>query len=1194
MYFRITIALLLIICASSCGSARDLTRPGHSNLPVLPDTFSQLPEAAKQTSAGEFHFDLTTPIAEAGNANRVDPPGVVLADQAAIPWRMYGVTMTGDERPVSLNLDVESASVSPGGELEPLTYWVGVSNYSSLAWEWKGPYSADADIVLNNDPAATVSPRRVSATLAFYFVIVAAPALAELNGPHAIKLDAATLTTADDYEATLPHAVVSTAVQGNTKGPAGPDDIHALTVEWQPVLPASALDEQNAADTYFVFRSSSIGSSEQIGSVVFPDDKYLDPVDNDANVSPPLPGANYRYWVEAANESGRASTGNRTLVQCANPAIGSVWDQYRANPQHTGSVASVALAGTLQETWDEPLFPAPSENSYEPLIDANGDVLIVNGTHVNRYAFSDGSENLEKGNFSPMTGDGYAARLGTLLAFPDETSGIQTVSLGGAASKTFAGSGRVRSAPLLLNKRCIFADAGGSVNCYDTSTGTLIWQDPGSDEYELAPVTDFEFVYAINKTGRLHKLRLSDGGIVGELELGRQPVGESLALDIERGILWLPTIQDALVAISTEYMVELENWPSVGGNTGVAPCIVGYANPPLVVTAYRYSSNEERVLAVNAESLVQAWELPLPGAEPDSVSASADMLFLCRETMGTGSELVTLTFGGAVSQYISMPDSFGGSVVPSKDHLLVALRNDPSLRQFESSPVSRPVWQDPNQEGISGWAIDGEETDLRDDLRASWYTAIHPDGLAVHYALFYAVGHAPMLDPPYTDTGIIAGLTNADRNTVMLSDQPLAQRYYASVRAYIGTWGVDALTDLNTVTMGCTPPWAEGGLNAGSSLLPSGKTTQFAITADDLGRAKVIALSESSGTMWHYYYVLGFGAEGPWINSYNADACAVSWFDTTYAARAKPGVLSVFKRNNANDWTLTELTGRDPDPTPALSFSINDQSAISWTQKVGGSEPTTQVDYYAARNTTGTWGASEIVDDTNAGGSDLSLVLDPADHTRPWIAYQRGTLQAGTFPTCTRGELWYATGDGSGDYSLELVDAGENSPASDCGKRVRQVLDVAGYPHLAYLDLNAAATEPKGRLKYAYKDAGGWHIENIYSFDLSAQSGDAQFTYGEVGLMLEGNEPRLALLERQDFDPAPGSYIHVIARVFSKRSGNWQQEQVSDSQPVLLKDREPCNLVPDGNGNFDLYYIAKPYGSTAEPGTQMPRLIHVN
>ena len=192
---------------------------------------------------------------------------------------------------------------------------------------------------------------------------------------------------------------------------------------------------------------------------------------------------------------------------------------------------------------------------------------------------------------------------------------------------------------------------------------------------------------------------------------------------------------------------------------------------------------------------------------------------------------------------------------------------------------------------------------------------------------------------------------------------------------------------------------------------------------------------------------------------------------------------------------------------------------------------------------------------------------------------------------------WWDSGGSTWVY--DTVDAGANAPLSDCGKRVQQVLDSAGHPHLAYLDLNASPDEPLGQLKYAYHDGASWTVETIDSFNLSFQTSNLQFTYGELGLSLiddgaGGVQPVVAVLDRKSGSTSGQPHLAVTQVWFRDGAGSWRLEQLTDEEWAFPRDREPCCLVVTADPGSGLEYINVFYATTSDPEshTSADQVVH--
>ena len=119
---------------------------------------------------------------------------------------------------------------------------------------------------------------------------------------------------------------------------------------------------------------------------------------------------------------------------------------------------------------------------------------------------------------------------------------------------------------------------------------------------------------------------------------------------------------------------------------------------------------------------------------------------------------------------------------------------------------------------------------------------------------------------------------------------------------------------------------------------------------------------------------------------------------------------------------------------------------------------------YSYKN--GTW-TDQIVDEFAGRGEYCSLALGSAH-----ISYYEGYVDS---DGNNRGNLRYAYRDPSG-WHPETVEKGGN-----VGRYTSLALAGNGYPHIGYSQLSTAPIPAPLSIKYAYKDAAGWHIESVES-----------------------------------------------------------------------------------------------------------------
>ncbi len=120
--------------------------------------------------------------------------------------------------------------------------------------------------------------------------------------------------------------------------------------------------------------------------------------------------------------------------------------------------------------------------------------------------------------------------------------------------------------------------------------------------------------------------------------------------------------------------------------------------------------------------------------------------------------------------------------------------------------------------------------------------------------------------------------------------------------------------------------------------------------------------------------------------------------------------------------------------------------------------------------------------------------------------------------------LYHVWWDGAG-WQEEIVDQD-----FDSGSPTAIALDISGYPHIAYINF-------AGKLKYAYKTAGGWMIETVFNPGVAAgvSSVDLKLTF--TGL------PEIAFIDYYDFMGR-----HYRVRHAKKLSdGSWNIETITAS-----------------------------------------------
>ncbi|MCH7471729.1 hypothetical protein IIA79_02105, partial [bacterium] len=424
---------------------------------------------------------------------------------------------------------------------------------------------------------------------------------------------------------------------------------------------------------------------------------------------------------------------------------------------------------------------------------------------------------------------------------------------------------------------------------------------------------------------------------------------------------------------------------------------------------------------------------------------------------------------------------------------------------------------------------------------------------------------------------LITGIPHTgDTHSYTISGLDDGTRYYVGVRAYDRPWDDNPNVDPNTNWLATTPPWQREELLLGDDL-PAGEIQFLKGILDPGGEIHLVYKDVNAVSLTHVWGGTGaWNYEGENLAGYYVIDFDLSWNGGLAIAWADDAEVGLLERSGPDTWIRTPFSGTIAAPNPQVSLAMGAESALAYTQYIDGTIPVVEEHYYIAQTSGGVWNAPVPLDEENFSGRDLSLVLNPGDPVDPWTAYQRGGTSAPNRLTPMEGILMYARSDGGGGFDLEAVDIGGNAPESDCGKRVRQVLDAGGNAHLAYLDLNASPDVPLGQLKYAYYDGASWTIETVINYDLSFQSaGSKQFTWGELGLALTpAGKPAIAVLTRWTSTDVTWDPHIVVAGVWVREGqGDWSAERVSDEELAFPRDREPCVLLIDPAGTWHLFYV---------------------
>ena len=134
------------------------------------------------------------------------------------------------------------------------------------------------------------------------------------------------------------------------------------------------------------------------------------------------------------------------------------------------------------------------------------------------------------------------------------------------------------------------------------------------------------------------------------------------------------------------------------------------------------------------------------------------------------------------------------------------------------------------------------------------------------------------------------------------------------------------------------------------------------------------------------------------------------------------------------------------------------------------------------------------------------------------------------------------------------------------------VIDSKGYPHIAYYQNAVSGGDPK--LKYAYEDKNGWHIETVES------SGSGSGAYVSLVLDSEGN-PHLAYEDifggatpymlKYAYRDSTG--LWHISTLTTSYTGNTRGDQIEGINLVLYNDQPRISFYNETGGKIEYMYL---------------------
>jgi outer membrane protein assembly factor BamB len=896
------------------------------------------------------------------------------------------------------------------------------------------------------------------------------------------------------------------------------------------------------------------------------------------------PGAEYQLTVQVRDIYHDPIAGNVLSARVPLSSDPDPWPQQRSDNARTGCRADTVLTAPLLPAWETPLDGAALAGTTLVVSHAGWAGVFVDTGEFKRYDVATGvllathpapppPAAITAGADPVLQGDRLIVGVSNGLAVYDLATTDPPV--------VYPGPGAVAVAPVLDNGVAYTADLSGVVRAVNAETGALAWSAAPSTgaTYHISPCSDADNMYVLADSGALAKLRLADGAVLKTGMLPAAPSGDALALDAQAGKLYIGTAEDRLVEVSAADLSVLHRFPLQASEVQpTAPCLVLQANPRLAVLGVSLSSMLEtpgKVIAINLDTASVQWEDVTDLLSfPQHITASSDLIVACC-SMGD----YLYDHQGRLRQSFDMNSGYLVGDVAVLEDRAVGFHGNYIYSRVSQVPSNPPVWDD--TVGIKRC------TRTVDSMTVNWDGAGDDEGQPVYYAIYYSEVPPPQFDAPYTGTTLITDLADETEvsgkayHSYTIHGLDPGKDYYAGVRAYDAPWDSAPQIDQNTNWLKASPQWQREELVLGDDL-PAGEVFFMRGLVNPSGEMHLAYNDTNTGAMTHV-----FGTTGAWQHDGAGLAAqpAITGFEPAWDAAnsrlalayAGADSIGIIKRTGLDTWDVEDWSPSYPVTNPQVSLAFGPGPALAYTRFITGEFPVITEYYYMRREVGGTLQDFEILDNQNYCGRDLDVVFAPsAGADLPWVAMQRGIEAVPGRLTPEKGELVFAQALTGGGFELQTIDAGVNAPDSDSGKRVQQVLDAGDNPHLAYLDLNASGTETMGQLKYAVRSGGTWQIETVDSFSLRFQTGQLQYTYGELGLGLTGDgRAVIAMLFRTSVASDVTSPHSAEVRVWVRGlDGVWALQRVTDPESVFLRDREPCVLLVTPDGNWHVFYAS--------------------
>lgn len=357
------IFVILIFCIIACGrghrskssvteAQNNITDSNNSidiNSKQTFQPFPAMPEGdypkstVRKISQTEFAVSGKDQVASVGALNKVhetDPNSyVIIADKSnELAYAQYNVAGLTTARPVKVGFELMRYKETDEDDDLPLSYFIGVADYTNYAWEWNGPYT-DKDpltftLIINSKEKRD---RYVDKFGTLHFVVITStkdtPKLSP-KGRVGVAFKNSTTTINSDYVPNNPHYTPIKNIYTGKKSISSLSSINLLdepfkefsqtpfanpceperyasalvfdqyiTLEWEHVPAFGGADINDEASKYQIFRKGPDDVKDVlIGSVDAPSNIFIDPVNLAIQVPPipePVPGVKYEYFLRA-------------------------------------------------------------------------------------------------------------------------------------------------------------------------------------------------------------------------------------------------------------------------------------------------------------------------------------------------------------------------------------------------------------------------------------------------------------------------------------------------------------------------------------------------------------------------------------------------------------------------------------------------------------------------------------------------------------------------------------------------------------------------------------------------------------------------------------------------------------------------------------------------------------------------------